>query len=264
MITSTGNAQVKQLIQLQKKAKAREERGIFLAEGIRMLKETPKERLEKLYLSESFYEKRKDELDLAGVPVEILSDQVFRHVSDTQTPQGALYLVKRSETTLEDILKQEKTPLLMVLDNLQDPGNLGTIMRTAEGADATGIILSKDCVDMYNPKVIRSTMGAIYRMPFVYVEDLPAVLAELKKCGIVTYAAHLEGQHFYDEEDFCEAAAFLIGNEGNGLREEVAQAAEKKIKIPMYGKVESLNAAVAASVLMYEACRQRRRDLTKK
>ena len=159
MITSTGNAQVKQLIQLQKKAKAREERGIFLAEGIRMLKETPKERLEKLYLSESFYEKRKNELDLAGVPMEILSDQVFRHVSDTQTPQGALYLVKRSETTLEDILKQEKTPFLMVLDNLQDPGNLGTIMRTAEGAGATGIILSKDCVDMYNPKVIRSTMG---------------------------------------------------------------------------------------------------------
>lgn len=171
-----------------------------------MLKETPKERLEKLYLSESFYEKRKDELDLTGVPMEILSDQVFRHVSDTQTPQGALYLVKRSETTLEDILKQEKTPLLMVLDNLQDPGNLGTIMRTAEGAGATGIILSKDCVDMYNPKVIQLNNGSDLSMPFVYVEDLPAVLAELKKCGIVTYAAHLEGQHFYDEEDFCEAA----------------------------------------------------------
>lgn len=264
MITSTGNAQVKQLVQLQKKAKAREEKGIFLAEGIRMLRETPKERIEKLYLSESFFEKYKGELDLGGIKTEILSDQVFRHVSDTQTPQGALYLVKRCETTFGELLGQDKTPLLMVLDNLQDPGNLGTIMRTAEGAGVTGIILSKDCVDMYNPKVIRSTMGAIYRMPFVYVEDLPAVLVELKKRGIITYAAHLDGKHFYDEEDYCQAAAFLIGNEGNGLREEVAQAAETKIKIPMYGKVESLNAAVAASVLMYEACRQRRVHLTKK
>lgn len=259
MITSTGNAQIKQLVQLQKKAKVREEKGVFLAEGIRMLKETPKDKIEKLYLSESFYEKKKNELDLEGLKVEILSDHVFQHVSDTQTPQGALYIVRRSQTALDDILNTKEIPLLMVLDNLQDPGNLGTIMRTAEGAGVTGIILSKDCVDIYNPKVIRSTMGAIYRMPFIYVENLPEVLTVLKERGIKTYAAHLDGKRYYDEENYREAAAFLIGNEGNGLRDEVAEAAEIKIKIPMHGQVESLNAAVAASILMYEACRQRRK-----
>ena len=145
-----------------------------------------------------------------------------------------------------------------MLDNLQDPGNLGTIFRTAEAAGVTGIVLSRDCVDIYNPKVIRSTMGAVYRMPFVYVEDLLEALNVMKKKGIKTYAAHLKGKNSYDKEDYKEACAFLIGNEGNGLREEVSNMADTWIRIPMEGQAESLNAAVAAAVLMFEAARQRR------
>jgi len=136
----------------------------------------------------------------------------------------------------------------------------GRDYRTAEGAGVSGIILSKDCVDIYNPKTIRSTMGAIYRMPFIYVEDLPEACALLKKKEICLYAAHLDGAHFYDEEDYSGGCAFLIGNEGNGLRDEVAACADVRIKIPMHGQVESLNAAVAASILMYEVCRQRRKE----
>ena len=122
----------------------------------------------------------------------------------------------------------------------------------------TGVILSRDCVDIYNPKVIRSTMGSIYRMPFVYVEDLPEVVSMLSGMGIRTYAAHLEGKNSYDKENYKKGTAFLIGNEGNGLRKETADAADTYVRIPMCGEVESLNAAIAASVLMFEAARQRR------
>ena len=122
----------------------------------------------------------------------------------------------------------------------------------------TGIILGGDCVDLYNPKTIRSTMGSVYRMPVCRCRDLTEALTEMKEKGILTYAAHLEGKNSYDQEDYQKPCAFLIGNEGNGLRREVAEAADRWIRIPMKGQVESLNAAVAATVLMFEASRQRR------
>ena len=174
------------------------------------------------------------------------------------TPQGVLCVVEQMNYSLESVLANGKVPHLMVLDNLQDPGNLGTIVRTAEGAGVTGIIMSKETVDIYNPKVIRSTMGSIYRMPFYYADDLIAAIDEMKKRNISTYAAHLDGKHSYDEENYQKPCAFFIGNEGNGLRDEIADAADIYIRIPMCGQVESLNAAVAACVLMFEAARQRR------
>ena len=239
MITSTSNQRIKELSQIQKKSKVRSREGVFVAEGIRMVRETPYERLVSLYFSE------------------ILSDAVFSYVSDTKTPQGVLAVVRQMEYTLEQ-MTDGVIPHLMILDNLQDPGNLGTIFRTAEAAGVTGIIMSRDCVDIYNPKTIRSTMGALYRMPFVYVEDLRETIHTLKEKNIKSYAAHLDGKNTYDKEDYRQGTAFLIGNEGNGLREEIAQCADTWIRIPMCGQVESLNAAVAATVLMFEVSRQRR------
>ena len=148
--------------------------------------------------------------------------------------------------------------MILVLDNLQDPGNLGTIFRTGEAAGVTGILMSRDCVDVYNPKVVRSTMGAIFRMPFCYAESLTEVIQEMKTQGIYTYAAHLGGACIYDEPDYRKPSAFFIGNEGNGLSDEVAGLADCCLKIPMEGCVESLNAAIAATVLVFEAGRQRR------
>ena len=262
MITSTSNAKVKYLVNLKKKRKERDKENVFLVEGIRMFREVPVDKLKEVYVSESFYKKEKSLVDeIAGrskVRMEILSDHVFSHVSDTMTPQGILCVVEQMNYTLENVLENGEVPQLMVLDNLQDPGNLGTIVRTAEGAGVTGIVMSKETVDIYNPKVIRSTMGSIYRMPFYYAEDLLEAIGEMKKRNISTYAAHLDGKHSYDEEDYKKACAFFIGNEGNGLRDEVADAADIYIRIPMCGQVESLNAAIAASVLMFEAARQRR------
>ena len=150
----------------------------------------------------------------------------------------------------------EEHPCFFILENLQDPGNLGTILRTAEGAGVTGLILSSDSVDPYNPKVVRSTMGAVFRVPFAVVDDFGQMLDTLQKEGIAIYAAHLDGKIFY-KYDYKESCAFLIGNEGNGLTEAAVAAADRKILIPMKGQVESLNAAVAATVLMYEVLRQR-------
>lgn len=260
MITSTANQKIKRIIKLQKKAKARNEEGVFIVEGIRMMKEAPEERIQELYVSESFLKKdsgvRKELLKTA----EVVSDSVFLHMSDTKTPQGILGIIKRREYTMENLLRthEGKKPFLMILDHLQDPGNLGTILRTAEGAGVTGVILGEDCADLYQPKTIRSTMGSVYRMPTVCVDDMKKVIRLMKENGIHTYAAHLDNSRFYDEEDYTKPTAFLIGNEGNGLTEEICAAAEHKIKIPMHGHVESLNAAMAAGVLMYEACRQRR------
>lgn len=262
MITSNSNAKVKQLLTWQKKRKAREEDGIYLVEGLRMFVEVPEDKVREVYVSESFYNKRNAELNLDkwGRKLEVLSDSVYGHVSDTKTPQGVMVIVEQPKYTMDEVVsgKDGKAPLLMVLDNLQDPGNLGTILRAGEAAGVTGVILSSDCVDIYNPKVIRSTMGSIYRMPFIYVENLPETVSMLKQKEIHTYAAHLKGTHSYEADDFSQGTAFLIGNEGNGLRDEVADAAEIYIKIPMCGEVESLNAAIAATVLMFEAARQRR------
>ena len=132
------------------------------------------------------------------------------------------------------------------------------ILRTAEGAGVNGILMSRDTVDIFNPKTIRSTMGSVYRVPFLYVEDICETVRKLKNKGISAYAAHLKGTGSYDEQDYTKGTAFLIGNEGNGLTDELADLADTYIRIPMYGKVESLNAAIASAVLMYEAQRQRR------
>lgn len=262
MITSTSNARVKRLVNLKKKKKARDEERVFLVEGIRMFREVPTDQLEEVYVSESFYKKEKYTVEAVlqgtGIRPEELSDTVYAYASDTKTPQGILCVVRQMEYPLEKVITGQ-CPMIMVLEHLQDPGNLGTILRTAEGAGVTGIVMDRECVDIYNPKTIRSTMGSIYRMPFCYVEDLKAAIGSLKEAGIGVYAAHLDGRHDYDEEDYGRPCAFLIGNEGNGLSQETAELADIYIKIPMEGQVESLNAAIAASVLMFEAGRQRRR-----
>lgn len=267
MITSMSNAQIKHIQQLMKKAKARRESGIFVVEGMKMFREAPVDRIEKVYASTSFLESGDNwaVLEEKGFgsespDMEEVDDKVFRSLSDTVTPQGILCLVRQVDTPLSSML-EARQPLLMILEDLQDPGNLGTILRTGEGAGVSGVILNKNCVDLYNPKVIRSTMGSVYRMPVLTVDSISDILPELKKQGVRTYAAHLRGEHFYDQEDLRGKTAFFIGNEGNGLSDELSVQADCLIKIPMQGQVESLNAAMAAGILMYETSRQRRKVL---
>lgn len=260
MITSTSNQKVRQVAQWQDKAKERRKAGVFLAEGFKMFEEAPEGWIREIYVSSASVEKAKEMpfiwKKLSQNGYETVSEEVFQKMSDTQTPQGILTVLKQPKYRLETLLKGDR-PLLAVLEDLQDPGNLGTIIRTGEGAGVTGVIMSAKTVDIFNPKVIRATMGSVYRVPFVYVEDMEQILTDLVNAGIHTYAAHLKGQRFYDSFSYKGPTAFLIGNEGNGLKESTAQKAEHYLKIPMEGKVESLNAAVASALLLYEAHRQR-------
>lgn len=256
MITSTNNPAVKNIIALQKKSKLRREQEVFLVEGPKMVSEIPEGELRELYVSEEFQAEGQWEKLLEGKRYETVSAKVFREMSDTQTPQGILAVVSQRHSVLPELFRAEN-PHLLLLEDIQDPGNLGTMLRAGEGAGITGVVMSRGCVDIYNPKVIRSTMGSIYRVPFVYTDDFHGAIREIKKSCKV-YAAHLGGAYYYDEGDYTTATAMIIGNEAKGIREETAALADTLIKIPMEGRVESLNAAVAASILMYEVYRQRR------
>lgn len=257
MITSSSNQQMKNIVALMKKAKHRREQGHFVVEGRKMFEEVPEGWLDKVYVSESFLQEEGTEKLLTGKDYEVVSDSVFKSVSDTQTPQGIMCLARMPQYKLSELLQGDRTHLLIV-ESIQDPGNLGTMLRTGEGAGITGLIMNQTTVDLFNPKTIRSTMGSIYRVPFYVTSDLADTITEIKNSGVKVYAAHLKGTMQHDEPSYCDATAFLIGNEGNGLSDEIAGMADTYIRIPMEGKVESLNAAISASLLMYETNRQRR------
>ena len=258
MITSSANGKVKQVMNLIKKAKARNESGLFVAEGLRIFKEIPREQIDSIFVSESFLKEEEKKHLIGGMKYEVLTDEVFQVMSDTKTPQGILALVKQHAYIPEDLTRVPGPAFLMILENIQDPGNLGTIIRAGEGAGITGVLMNSTTADIYNPKVIRSTMGSVFRVPFAYTDNLTDSILQLKKKGIKLYAAHLNGRNNYEKEDYTVDTGFLIGNEANGLTEDTARLADAYIKIPMMGSVESLNAAVAASVLMFETARQRR------
>lgn len=290
MITSAANKKVKNIASLLSRSRERKKQGIFVVEGIKMFTEVPIDRLLEIYIEETLFKevlagkadeefvKKLDQItgclpkkdgkscvakdNGISVEFEIVRDDIFRKMSDTQTPQGILCVVKRMDEAFEDLIREaqrrEEPGLYLVLEDIQDPGNLGTMIRAGEGAGVSGIIMSDKMVDVYNPKTIRATMGSIYRVPFCYVSDLHRCIKDLQECDIQVFAAHLKGEESYDLQDYCRSVAFLIGNEGNGLKDETAELADTYIKIPMLGKVESLNAAIAATLLVYEAARQRR------
>lgn len=258
MISSSGNIQIKEIIKLQKSAKHRRKEETFVVEGKKMFEEAKELQLiKKAYVSEIYYREAVEEnVDyFEGVSYEMISEQVLKEISDTVTPQGIIATVAMQKYQLETFFGGEQIKLLF-LENLQDPGNLGTIMRTAEGAGMTGIILSKGSVDFYNPKTVRSTMGSLFRVPFVYVDDFEEALQMAKRQDVTLYAAHLQGKNDYDKECWCSRSGILIGNEANGLSTSTSNLADVKIKIPMCGKLESLNASVAAGILMYELFRK--------
>lgn len=256
MISSTSNSQIKNILLLQKKAKARNESKSFVTEGIKMYSEIPRDMIIKTYVSEDFYSNNNDKI--VG-EFEIVSDKVFKEISNTVTPQGILAIVKQPVYDFDKIIKKDNVTLVF-LENLRDPGNLGTIIRTAEGANVDGIVLSKESVDVFNPKVIRSTMGAIFRMPFVYEDNfLDACLSKYKKAGIKLYAAYLDNSNDYAKVSYENKTGIIIGNEANGISDELVSLADSLIKIPMTGNVESLNAAISAAVIMYEIYRQKRK-----
>ncbi len=213
--------------------------------------------VQRLYVSEQHQMEAQNRFGDVTTKVEVLSEKVFAEVSDTMTPQGVLATVKMPEYHLQDYLKKENISFLC-LEDINDPGNLGTMMRTAEGAGMTGVIMSKGTVDIFNPKVVRSTMGSLFRVPFFYTEDFCEAMNCLQDANVTLYAAHLKGSTAYMQEKYEGNTGIMIGNEANGLSEAATSKADCLVRIPMDGQLESLNAAVSAAILMYEVRRNRR------
>lgn len=264
IITSNKNQKIKDLQKLNKDSGFRRKKGVFVVEGIRMFVELPVDRVKQVVLSESAWNRYKTELANMGFNAEdesllVVKDYIYDSISQTKSPQGLMAVVKCMNYTMKDLDARDKAkpPVYLILESIQDPGNMGTIIRSSEAAGVNGIFIGGMSCDPYSPKVVRSTMGAIFRVPFVISENLLEDIEILKKNGVSIYGAHLEGTPLYDE-NLNKPVAFLIGNEGNGLSDEVAATADCLIRIPMSGQVESLNAAISATLLAYEAYRQRR------
>ena len=257
MITSASNEKIKQVSALIRRHKERKSTKLFTAEGIKIYSEAEADRIEQIFISESF-RKANEGFSFKKEPV-VVRDDVFARMCDTQTPQGILTVLRQPQTTLAQILERAPGGPVVILEDVQDPGNVGTIIRTAEGAGAAGVILSTGCADLYSPKTIRSTMGSVLRVPAMYTDDPVSAALQLKSAGITIMAAHLKGKSFYDEQEYKDNYAILIGNEARGLGDALTQTADLLVKIPMEGKLDSLNAAVAAGILMYAVYSRKRK-----
>jgi len=177
-----------------------------------------------------------------------MPEHVFAAVCDTRTPQG-IAAVLTPETRPAD------GPRLVALDGVQDPGNVGTIIRTADAAGFDGLLLSRECADLFSPKVLRATMGSIFRMGFSFPASLPEALMALRRKGYSILCSQLDGDPFYEREGVGPAFALIIGNEGQGVSDPVKETATHHLRLPMRGGAESLNAAVAAGIMMYDLTR---------
>jgi len=265
-ITSPTNPKVKFVSSLKDKSSLRKKEGLFVVEGVKIFLEIPENLIESVYVTKNVVEDSKNGFSeeiynkvlkkLEKIPYTLISQDVAKHMSDTVTPQGIFMVSKMPKYELGSIIDNRKKQIFLVLDEIKDPGNMGTIIRTCEGAGVAAIIMNKCCVDVFNPKVTRSTMGSLFRVPFIIEEDLTETVMKLQKSGITTYAAHLKGKEYFDDETFKGSVAIFIGNEAKGLSDEITKMADKLVKIPMEGRLESLNASVAAAILMYEAKRK--------
>ena len=243
LIQSTQNETVKRMRSLAAQ-KGRQETGLHLIEGERLVREAISSGAD---IAELFIEEGREVEDMASSAPRVytVSRRVMESMTDTGTPQWICAAVRTQDTTPPESYPQG---LIVALDRVQDPGNLGTILRTADAMGAAGLLLGGGCADPFGPKVLRSTMGSVYHIP-LWQGELTAELAKLREAGFSLICGHLAGTEVLPEVgDKC---VLIIGNEGSGVSDEVADMC-KKYRLPMYGRAESLNASVAAGILMYE------------
>ena len=260
MITSKENQLVKYIKSLSQK-KYRDLNHEYIVEGYKMVKEAieASENISKIVICEDLFSNVLEEdsyfkklLASNSEKIEYVSEKVFEYISDTMSPQGILAVVKERESSNDSY-----SNVIFALDDLQDPGNLGTIIRTLDSAGYKDLILSKDTADSYNPKVVRSTMGAIFRLNIHRKFSLKEELQSLKSQGYKIVVTDLNTDKYYYDLDFEDKLVIIIGNESKGVSEEIKALADLKVIIPMVGKTESLNAAVATSIIAYEGVRQK-------
>ncbi|WP_226085461.1 TrmH family RNA methyltransferase [Mesobacillus sp. S13] len=242
-IQSDKNPQVKQWKKLLTR-KERDKSGLFLVEGFHLVEEalTKNEDVEEIILSEKT--ELPPGLDYGSIPVTVVTDEISRQLADTETTQGIFAVCRQSKQTLN------KGKSYLLIDSVQDPGNLGTMIRTADAAGIETVVVGKGSVDIYNPKVLRSAQGSHFHLPVVS-GDLSEWITELKDKNIPVYGTALENGVVFTEATVNEAFALLVGNEGSGVNKELLAQTTQNLYIPIYGQSESLNVAVAAGILLY-------------
>ena len=262
VISSKDNEIVKSVKKLKEK-KYRDLENAYIVEGIKMVKEAI---LEKASIRQIIICDDCEKSD--NIPKELMyeiakydclyvTSKIFKYISEVQTPQGVLAVVEKNNngTNGETDINYEED-IIVALDDIQDPGNLGTILRTVDSVGLTQILVSKGTADCYNPKVVRSSMGAIYRVKVIECEDLLETLKEVKKNKFKVLVTSLgDSKNIYEMK--YNKKVLVIGNEANGVEERIMNIADEKIKIPMLGRTESLNAAVATGIILYEYVRQK-------
>ncbi|MGO1469209.1 MAG: TrmH family RNA methyltransferase [Tissierella sp.] len=259
-ISSSKNSIIKEIKSLSRK-KNRWKEKLFIIEGIKLIEEALNnfvpikyilfsEMLLRVDSGEDFFMQIKNKKQTIKI-----SETLFKQISDLENPQGVLAVVEFDEKRIEEIYKKEN-PLIIFLDRLNDPGNLGTIIRSADAFNIDAIVLGVGSVDPYNSKVVRSTMGSIFRVPIYNIKNNEIFFNDVKKRNIDIITTSLNGKRL-SKKDLSSSAIIVIGNEANGVKNDIIELATKAVKIPMPGKAESLNAGVAASIIMYEGMRSR-------
>ena len=276
-ISSKDNKIFKEAMSLKEK-KYRDRLGLYLIEGWNLLEEAVKCRVEisEVFLSpdalgheksvgiESVFNLQRDGAENKGdyasrkTETYLLTSELFKRLSDTETSQGIIAVVKKPKDSLDLLSKDDTHSSFICLDRLQDPGNIGTILRTADAAGYSLAVIMKGTADIYSPKVVRAATGSLFRMPVVFMDDAESLKSFTLTAGKKIVATAMNGEKAYYEEDLSKDICLVIGNEGNGISDEILDLAEIKIRIPMEGTIESLNASVAAGILMYERIRNAR------
>ena len=251
-----------ELIKHIKKLKDKKERDLsneYIIEGIKLIQEAIQEnaKIRQIIICDDCEKTESIPKDLmyeiAKQECIYVTNKVFDSITEVMNPQGILAIIEKQS---KEIQIDDKQDIILALDDIQDPGNLGTILRTADSIGLTQILVSKGTADSYNPKVVRSTMGAIFRVKIIECEDLVKTLKEIKKHKFEIVVSSLQTDNSIYDINYHKKV-IVIGNEANGVKKEIQDLADKKIKIPMLGKTESLNASVATGIILYEYVRQK-------
>lgn len=257
-ITSKENEKIKYTKSLLKNKKRNEEKK-YVVEGYRILKQALESNsdVEYIIFSDEFLNKdnQKDFVYFLGdnnFKIYKITQKLFREITDTENPQGIIAVIKQKEYLLKEVLDNNAN-FILLLDRIQDPGNMGTIIRTADSAGVDAIILLKGCVDIYNSKVIRSTMGSIFNIPIIEADNENYTIEILKENKFNIISSYLNTDNYYHNVvDYGNKVVLVIGNEANGINDNIINKSDLLVKIPIYGKSESLNAAIASGILMYQ------------
>ncbi len=258
-ITSKENALFRETLRLTRR-KYRDRTGRYLIEGEHLIREAIDrgQEMETIFLAEGARWETDPQAPLAGHRVSILDPGLFGQLSDTETSQGVLAVVRKPDVSVSRLLRMDRPEgNLVVLDRLQDPGNIGTIIRTAAAAGFEAVLALPGTADLFSPKVVRAASGTLFRIPVILPEDRAQFLALVRRLGKRLAVTSVVRDRVYYEEDLSQGVALVIGNEGSGCGQDLLENADMRVSIPMAAGVESLNASVAAGILMYEAVRKK-------